>query len=193
MSPELQKSTETFWHATFRDPIATFTFFLFAATIVLAISTVMLWWTTRRLAIDTKESGEGQADRMERSIGEAGRSALAMESVAKSMELNATKIVESVAMQAKFGETQLRSYLAILIGVGVYQDEKLRFEVRPKILNTGFTPARNVMWRIGIAVLPDPILKTTRFSKNDDGRTGRSDRAPQRVYYVRRTRLQATR
>jgi len=146
---------EPFWHATFHEPIATFTFFLVVATVVLAVSTGLLWWTTRRLAIDTRESGKEQAEKME-------RSASAMEGVKESMAINAAQIVRSVDLQRRYGQMQLRPYLTVLVGEGIYQDENLRFEVKPKVLNTGHTPAKDVKWRIGIEVLP--------FAKSQDFR-----------------------
>jgi hypothetical protein len=154
-SPQ-QGSPEPFWAATFQDPIATFTFFLVVATVGLWVSTLLLWLSTRKLARDTKESGIAQADKME-------RSAAAMEGVAESMKVNAREIVRSVDLQRRYGQMQLRPYLTVLVGEGLWQDDNLNFEIRPKVLNTGHTPAKDVRWRIGIEVLSPENFDTFRF------------------------------
>lgn len=156
-------TSEPFWTATFSDPIATFTFFLVVATIVLGAATILLWLTTKRIAIDTKEAGNTQAEKMERSIEEAAKSADAMKGVAASMAINAAQIVQSVAFQRQYGQMQLRPYLSILIGEGLYQDDSHIFEIRPKILNTGHTPARDVRWRIALDILPVNLPADFRF------------------------------
>ena len=141
-----QRPPEASWNGWYDDPLLFFTFVLAVATVILGISTTLLWLTTRKLAIDTKEAGDAQASKME-------RSATAMEGVKDSMAINAAQIVRSVDMQRRFGQMQLRPYLTVLVGQGEYQDENLRFAVRPKVLNTGHTPARDVRWRIGIEIV----------------------------------------
>ena len=102
----------------------------------------------------------------------ATKSADAMKSVAESMALNTSLVLESVTVsrdvadaQRLFGRTQLRAYLAVLIGAALYQDRSanLRFEARPVILNTGHTPARNLRWRVAADVLPVPLPTDFRF------------------------------
>ena len=134
---------------TLNDPVALF-------TLALVISTVLLWRATMRIARDGKESGKIQAEKME-------RSAVAMEGVKESMAINAGQIVRSVDLQKQYGQMQLRPYLTVLVGEGVYQDENLRFEIRPKVLNTGHTPAKDVRWRIGIEVLSLADVDAFRF------------------------------
>jgi hypothetical protein len=51
----------------------------------------------------------------------------------------------------------------VLIGEGIYQDATHIFEVRPKILNTGHTPARDVRWRIALDILPIDLPAEFRF------------------------------
>jgi hypothetical protein len=67
--------------------------------------------------------------------------------------------------QRLFGEAQLRAHLSVLIGGAKFQERArgLRFEVSPKMLNTGHTAASNVKWKIGIAVVDKKDEATFRF------------------------------
>jgi hypothetical protein len=100
---------------------------------------------------------------MERSVAEAARAAEAMEGVAASMAVNAAQVVQSVSFQRRYGQMQLRPYLTVLIGQGIYQDENHIFEIRARLLNTGHTPARDVRWRIALAVVPHDLPADFRF------------------------------
>jgi len=141
---------------TLNDPVALF-------TLALVVSTILLWRATMGIARDGKESGAIQAEKMERSIREAAKAAAAMEGVAQSMAINADEIVKSVEHQSVFGRVQLRAYVSVLIGEGRYQDDHYIFEARPKILNSGHTPAKNVRWRIGMAALDPASPAVFRF------------------------------
>ncbi|MEO9166777.1 MAG: hypothetical protein ABI230_00085 [Aestuariivirga sp.] len=156
---EHQLQPETFLVRTFTDPVAFYTLGLFVFTLVLAISTVGLWWQTRKLAL----GAEQQSKDMRASIDEAARAAVAMESVAESMKINADKIVESVGIsqsianqQKLVSEMQLRAYISVIIGSAFYQDEKLKtiFEAKPLMVNSGHTPAHKVVAMIKAAILP---------------------------------------
>jgi hypothetical protein len=100
---------------------------------------------------------------MERSVAEAARAARAMEGVATSMEVNAQQVVQSVAFQKRYGQMQLRPYLTVLIGEGLYQDNAHVFEIMAKLLNTGHTPARDVRWKIALTTLPAEIPPDFKF------------------------------
>ena len=111
-----------------------------------------------------------QAAEIKESVASAGRSATAMEGVAVSMAINAEQVVRSVGISADiadqqriFGRMQMRAYVSVLIGGGLYQTKDVRFEVRPQIVNNGNTPARNVRWRIAADVLPVPLPEDFRF------------------------------
>lgn len=56
---------------------------------------------------------------------------------------------------------QLRAYLAVVIGGGVYQDREknLRFEGKPLMINTGQTPAHKIRFITRAAILPIPLPK----------------------------------
>lgn len=131
-------------------------------TIVLAFSTIALWDETKRLRLGADE----QADKMERSVTEAGRSAKAMEGVAESMASNVVTVQKSVGIQREIAdlqksvsELQSRAYIAIqFIGVVPQNtDTKIRFEPRVKLVNIGNTPAYNVRFSAATDVLPHPL------------------------------------
>src|ERR1700759_4612430 len=91
------------------------------------------------------------------------RAASAIDGVKESMAINATQVVRSVEFQARFGRLQLRPYLSVLVGTGLLQSDKLRFEIQPKVLNTGHTPARDVSWRIKLAVVEAKEIDNFKF------------------------------
>jgi hypothetical protein len=168
------QSIDPWWqataHKTLDDPVALFTLGLFLATSGLWFFTARLWRATVRLSEDAKATGTDQADKMERSIAEAARSAFAMEGVANSMAINVNKITESVEIsraiarqQEVFSQAQMRAYIAVLIGGALYQTDRLNFEASPVILNTGNTPARNLRYRINADILPTILPDDFRF------------------------------
>jgi hypothetical protein len=79
---------------------------------------------------------------MERHIGEAARSATAMETIATAIQSGNAAV--------------MRAYLSVIIGSAVYQERKddIRFEGKPNLVNTGSTPARNVKIRIAAEIVP---------------------------------------
>lgn len=151
-----QRPPEAGWDRWWDHPVDVFTFVLCVATVLLGVSTTLLWLATQRIAKDSEASGKTQAEKME-------RSAVAMEGVRDAMAINASEIVRSVDLQRRYGQMQLRPYLTVLVGEGFYQDKNLRFQIRPKILNTGHTPAKDVRWRIGIEVLSPADAETFRY------------------------------
>lgn len=116
-----------------------------------------------------------------------------MEGVAESMATNASKIIESVDHQKTFGKMQMRAYVSVLIGKGRYQDDHHIFDARPRLLNTGHTPAKNVRWRIAMDILPNPLPDGFRFPMPKDVRGG-MELPPQQDGYIQaihNTRLDA--
>lgn len=85
-------------------------------TFILFVFTGLLWWVTLQLSKDAKRSGEAQSGKMEASIREASRAATAMENLAVSAANNATITHEMY-------KKQMRAYIAVETGGGVYQDE----------------------------------------------------------------------
>jgi hypothetical protein len=96
---------------------------------------------------------------MERHIGEAARSATAMEKIANTIKAG--------------NQAVMRAYLAVNVGAAIYQERRVgqgdvKFEGKPNLLNTGNTPARNVNIRIQAAVLPMPIPDDYGFPLTDE-------------------------
>ena len=89
----------------------------------------------------TVESAGEQSEAMERHIGEASRSANAMEGIASVIEQGNKAII--------------RAYMSVIIGAAVYQERQdgVRFEGKPSLVNTGSTPARNVHVRIAARIM----------------------------------------
>jgi hypothetical protein len=103
-----------------------------------------------------------QSASLERSVAETARFASAMEGVAKSLEITAEASQQAAVASKQSIDSlrqQMRARLTVIIGGGVPQDREknLKFEGRPTILNTGFTPARNVRTRTKSAILPIPL------------------------------------
>ena len=93
---------------------------------------------------------------MERHIGEAARSANAMEDIVDTIRQGNQQV--------------MRAYLTVTVGAGIYQERRgqgqadLKFEARPNLINTGATPARKVRVKIKADILPVPIPKNHDFS-----------------------------
>ncbi len=112
-----------------------------------------------KLRQTVKSAGE-QAEAMERHIGEAARSATAMEKIANTIEAG--------------NQAVMRAYLTVTIGTALYQERRgpgqvdLKFEGRANLLNTGNTPARKVQIRTAAEILPIPIPKDFQFPLTDE-------------------------
>jgi len=119
---------------------------LTAVTALLAIFTFLLWYANRKLVLGAETTAERQAREMQASIAEATRSATAVEQLAEATKRNASLMSDIL-------HKQMRAYLAIQPGGGVYQDEHNSFGSYPVILNTGLSPARNVSHRVAAAIL----------------------------------------
>lgn len=105
---------------------------------------------------ETVESAGEQAEAMKRHIGEAARSATAMETIAHTIEYGNKAIT--------------RAYLTVTVGdIHLFQErrqpgqEDLKFETRPNLTNTGNTPARNVCIQIAADILAIPIPRDFNF------------------------------
>lgn len=96
---------------------------------------------------------------MERHIGEASRSATALEKVAQ-------KIDEG-------NRAVMRAYVTVAIGGATFQERRegegdFKFEARPNFINAGNTPARNVCIRIAADILPAPIPDNFTYPLGDN-------------------------
>ena len=111
-----------------------------------------------QLARTVKSAGE-QAEAMERHIGQAERSAKAM---------------EDIVSVINFGNhAAMRAYLTVIIGQAIYQEKRegqsdLKFEAKPILVNTGNTPARKIRIRIAADILPIPPPEEFEFPAPDE-------------------------
>jgi hypothetical protein len=67
------------------------------------------------------------------------------------------------------GKRALRAYLGIISTSAFYQDEHFVFEAKPKLLNTGQTPAYNVSYWMNASVEPTPLKDDFPFTMPEDG------------------------
>lgn len=119
--------------------LAIFTFFLM-------LFTGYMWQATVALGREAKATSDRQAQEMQSSLTIARQSAVAMTDVAEATRNNALLMQDVM-------HKQMRAYLVADIGGGTYQDSKLNFGASPVLLNTGFTPAKNVSYKIDAGVL----------------------------------------
>lgn len=107
-------------------------------------------YQAKKLRETVKSAGE-QSEAMERHIGEAARSANAMENIATVIQAGNAAII--------------RAYISVVIGTAVFQDrqEGIRFEGKPNLVNTGGTPAKNVKIRIAAQVVPFAQAETFEY------------------------------
>jgi hypothetical protein len=113
-------------------------------TVVLALSTVLLWKETK----DLRNFAQQQSEDMRASIDQATRSANAMGDVAKAL-----------AVDAETGRANVRAYLTVALGGVIPQNKEtsFRYEVRMTIQNVGNTPAYNVRSNAHADLLPSPL------------------------------------
>jgi hypothetical protein len=122
------------------------------------LQTIVFGYQAYKLRQTVESAGE-QAEAMERHIGEAARSATAMENI--------------VSVIKTGNQDVMRAYLTVVIGTPIYQMRRvgqsdLQFEGRPHLVNTGNTPARKVRILIKADILPNPIPEDFTFPLPDD-------------------------
>lgn len=107
---------------------------------------------------------------MQKSIAETTRAATAMEGVAQSAAISAAASRESVATLKEVTAKQMRAYLSVVIGGGIYQEKakNLRFEVRPLLVNTGNTPAHKVSYWAKAAIFDWPLSDNFSLPAGED-------------------------
>jgi hypothetical protein len=111
----------------------------------------------------TVESAAEESKAMERHIGEAARSANAMEQIATTIETGNKAI--------------MRAYLTTTVGSAVFQEPRpelgdLKFAARPNLVNTGNTTARKVRIRKTAAIVPHPVPQDFAFPLPDESNEG---------------------
>jgi hypothetical protein len=100
-------------------------------------------------ALKLKETVAGGIE----STNQAIRAANAMEVSAKA----ATTSAQNVTTLTERTNQQLRAYLSVQFGGGIYQDANHIFEVRPLLVNVGQTPALRVRYAAKADILPFPL------------------------------------
>jgi hypothetical protein len=130
-------------------------------TVVLALSTVLLWKETK----DLRNFAQQQSEDMKASIAEAARAADAMRDVAKAVAANAEAANDTLALYKDANIRQNRAYLTVGLGGVVAQTKETnyRFEVRMTLQNVGNTPAYNVRSNAHADLLPIPLPNDFQF------------------------------
>jgi hypothetical protein len=123
-------------------------------TVVLALSTALLWKETK----DLRNFAQQQSEDMKASIAVAGRAADAMSDVAKSLAASAEATKNANIMQ-------WRAYLTVGFGSVIVQNKEtnFRFEVRMTLQNVGNTPAYNIHTNAYADFLPSPLPDDFKF------------------------------
>jgi hypothetical protein len=126
-----------------------------ASTVFIALFTFTLWYSTHRLWLASRD----QSEDTKTAIAESARSANAMEGVAASLIVSAKASTDSVELLRTNARMQMRAFLGITTGEFAIQNPETgyRFEFRPRIVNTGFTPARAVFFTSVARVFPFPL------------------------------------
>jgi hypothetical protein len=127
---------------------------LTAALALIALGQLGIYAYQAQKLRQTVKSAEDQSKATERHIGEAERSANAMEEIAATID--------------KGNKDFARAYLVVVIGGAIYQQRRegqddLFFEANPTLINTGSTPARKVSFSIAVDILPVPIPEDFTF------------------------------
>ena len=126
---------------------------------------VVYTYQAKKLRETVKSAGE-QSEAMERHIGEAARSANAMEEVARQIQISAKAATDSVVALRERTAQQMRAYLTVIVGgVPLFQQrlENIQFEGKALLVNGGHTPARQVKYKAKAAILPIPLPDDFEF------------------------------
>ena len=128
-------------------------------TVVLALSTVLLWKETK----DLRNFAQRQGEDMKASIAESARSTTAMRDVADAL-MNQTKAVNA----------NLRASITLGLAGVVPQnkDNGYRYEVRMILQNVGNTPANNLAFILQTDLLPMPLPADFKIPAPDKVPTG---------------------
>jgi hypothetical protein len=157
-------------HANNERNIMYATVVLAIVTAILAFFTFRLWSATKTMVESTDTFSKDQLVKMEKSIKEATRAAAAMETLAKSADISSKAATESVTALKERTAQQMRAYLTVVIGGATYQDraKNLKFAGRPRLVNTGHTPAHNVGFKSRAAILPVQLPEDFDFPLPDE-------------------------
>jgi Sec-independent protein translocase protein TatA len=150
-------------------------------TIIFAFQLIVFGNQAKRLR-QTVEAAKEQSGDMKESIKQATRAADAMQISSKAATIASQAAAESVIAVRERTAQQMRAYLSVKIGTGVYQDANLRFEVRPILINTEHTPAHNVRYAARADVLPWPLPNDFIFQQLEQPQPSFGVLAPQQDF-----------
>ena len=128
-------------------------------------------YQAKKLRETVAAAGE-QSKAMERHIGEAARSADAMEHIATVIQSGNAAI--------------LRAYMSVVIGSAVFQERQdgFKFEGKPNLVNTGNTPARNVRIRIAAQIVPVADAENFPYPLPEEVAKASAVAAPHQTYIL---------
>ena len=93
---------------------------------------------------------------------------------------------QSVSASDEVSKRELRAYLTVVIGSGIFQERRdedkggdLKFESDPLLVNTGRTPARNMIFKARAAIMPIPLPQGISLPDVPDEGVGGSILGPQ--------------
>ena len=151
-------------------------------TIVFAVQASRLKETIEKM----DEIARGQTEDMKAYIEQAVRSANAMEAVAEDMAISARAATDSVAALKERTAQQMRAYITVVIGTGVFQEREkgIKFEGKPSMVNSGHTPAYKVSYVIRAAILPISLPENFDFPPLPRTKMGGSFVGQQQTAYM---------
>jgi hypothetical protein len=103
----------------------------------------------------TVEAAEGQSAAMEKHIAQATRAAIAMENISDVLQVGNKAIT--------------RAYITAVIGAAIPQTRRepgqpdLFFEAKPQLWNNGATPAKKVVTKVAVQIMPVDDIPTFDF------------------------------
>jgi hypothetical protein len=108
-----------------------------------------------------------------------------MEHVAEGIAVSANAAQQSVATLRERTAMQMRAYVSVVVGAAIFQDRdrQLRFEAKPVMVNNGNTPAHNVGFWAGSAILPVPLPDNFDFPLTGE-RRGAAPLGPHQTFIM---------
>ncbi|MHB1676813.1 MAG: hypothetical protein ACYCSS_04650 [Sulfuriferula sp.] len=150
---------------------------IFLVTCLLAVANFLMWKANRDLVRGADRAAERQSKEVQAAITEAVRSANAMEDVAEATKNNAT-LIQNILHK------QMRAYLAVEIGVPAYQNDQVKFASSPVLVNTGFTPAKNVSYKIMADILDAKLPVDFQFPDYGEMQTNDASLGPRQNFVI---------
>jgi hypothetical protein len=133
-----------------------FSFFLVIATFFLAFVTGGLWWATRDLVIDARDSGEKQLRVLHDQLNEMKSSGEDTKKLIAAAQASAKAAQDAIKLAEETTKSQLRAYVYLdTCRIGYFNNNAL---VSCDFKNTGQTPAQKLATDASIFVMLDGVL-----------------------------------